>query len=425
MLLYGSILLCLLGSAFGDGETNATATQRQDRVFSLFSVIRFPNTVCTGSTSNGTCYTAEECAGKSGTNDGSCAQGFGVCCKISLSCGGSSSENNTYLTKSSFTSTTTNPCIYKICQCSTSVCRVRLDFMTMDIAPPLSDPTGAVAKTVSTPATATDFAALTYGQCLVDAFTVGGVNSGSAQIPTICGINTGQHMYVDISSSQCLRLAYTIGSSSTYSRSWDMRVTQFACGEDDTGGPPDCLQWHTGTTGTLYTFNFPYSDYISASAIPATTQHLADQCYTICIRRESGYCGICYIPYGTTIGGSFGISGSAMDGDEESATDSYCSDDYITIPQALSTTDVATTTIATTSTGNRLCGRFLALAPSATASVSVCSRTTPFRLSVKFDSGERAINGQTMSMAAADEFSGLPGGIHGFLLKYTQITNCG
>ena len=47
----------------------------------LFSVVQFPNEACnSGSGSTGTCYTASECSTKSGTVDGTCAAGFGVCC---------------------------------------------------------------------------------------------------------------------------------------------------------------------------------------------------------------------------------------------------------------------------------------------------------------------------------------------------------
>ena len=47
----------------------------------------------------------------------------------SLSCGGSSKENNTYLTMT----TTTNPdnlhCFYQICPLNVDICRIRLDFI--------------------------------------------------------------------------------------------------------------------------------------------------------------------------------------------------------------------------------------------------------------------------------------------------------
>ena len=46
---------------------------------------------------------------------------------VSISCGTSNSENNSYLVQSSCTSCT-SPCKYKICPCSTSVCRIRYDF---------------------------------------------------------------------------------------------------------------------------------------------------------------------------------------------------------------------------------------------------------------------------------------------------------
>ena len=34
---------------------------------------------------NGTCYTTEECEDKSGTADGTCAEGYGVCCICKIS----------------------------------------------------------------------------------------------------------------------------------------------------------------------------------------------------------------------------------------------------------------------------------------------------------------------------------------------------
>ena len=58
---------------------------------SFFNIVTFPNDPCDAGTLNGTCYTKEECSSKGGTNDGSCASGYGVCCvckyqKKSLGC---------------------------------------------------------------------------------------------------------------------------------------------------------------------------------------------------------------------------------------------------------------------------------------------------------------------------------------------------
>ena len=47
-------------------------------VFSLFSIVTFPNGGCASqdASRNGTCYTSEECLEKSGTVSGNCAAGY-------------------------------------------------------------------------------------------------------------------------------------------------------------------------------------------------------------------------------------------------------------------------------------------------------------------------------------------------------------
>ncbi len=55
-------------------------------MFSLFSVVTFPNNECTTTGTNpmtGVCQTTEECSDNSGTASGNCASGFGVCCMYS------------------------------------------------------------------------------------------------------------------------------------------------------------------------------------------------------------------------------------------------------------------------------------------------------------------------------------------------------
>ncbi len=47
---------------------------------------------------------------------------------VSLSCGGSSSENCTYLVQASATAVT-SPCNYKICPTNSNICRLRFDFL--------------------------------------------------------------------------------------------------------------------------------------------------------------------------------------------------------------------------------------------------------------------------------------------------------
>ena len=112
----------------------------------------------------------EECSSRSGTNEGSCASGFGVCCVreyfqrtkceiperhktwffiilVTLSCGESSSENNTYIVQSSTTSAPATPCTYKICPCSTDICRIRYDFTTNVLANQVTSSADAASGT--------------------------------------------------------------------------------------------------------------------------------------------------------------------------------------------------------------------------------------------------------------------------------------
>ena len=52
------------------------------KLFSLFSVVAFPNDECTTETNSvrGVCYSDDDCGTKGGTASGTCASGFGVCC---------------------------------------------------------------------------------------------------------------------------------------------------------------------------------------------------------------------------------------------------------------------------------------------------------------------------------------------------------
>ncbi len=75
-------------------------------------MVRFPNEACTTSNNDmGVCYTANECESRGGTNSGTCASGFGVCCSFSVSCGQMSSQNNTYFSSDGSES---SPCTAKV-----------------------------------------------------------------------------------------------------------------------------------------------------------------------------------------------------------------------------------------------------------------------------------------------------------------------
>ena len=101
------LAICYLKSlVFGSQQTNSSVEEkegRDSRVFGVFNVVTFPNSACGASNGyNGTCYTSSECSAKGGTASGTCASSFGVCCVFSISCGSTSSANNTYAIISSY-----------------------------------------------------------------------------------------------------------------------------------------------------------------------------------------------------------------------------------------------------------------------------------------------------------------------------------
>merc|ERR1719400_2615637 len=333
------VIVCVAEPNVEETITSDTVTTqtREGKVLPVFQVIKFPNDVCAGATRNGTCYTSEECSTKGGTSDGSCASGFGVCCVFALSCGGSASENQTYLIQSSVT-TLTSPCKYTICPVSTDICRIRFDFTTMVLV-------GAVAGTVTAAATAVGAAGTLngplIGDCVDDQFSItGGMGRGT---PTICGTNTGYHMIVDADSTgnTCHTALFNIGGTTTTSRSWNVLITQYSCGDTDSSGWPGCLQYYTATANNIQSFGFPPT----ITTVTSGVTHLTNQHYDICIRRASGSCYICYSPtiiaailaaIGTPVIAqiSFGVSIGATAANPASLISNTCTQDWIEIPGA-------------------------------------------------------------------------------------------
>ena len=66
---------------------------------------------------------------------------------VTLSCGGSSSENNSYIVQGSTTSSPASPCTYSVCPCSSDICRIRYDFTTNVLATQSSISTSSEAGT--------------------------------------------------------------------------------------------------------------------------------------------------------------------------------------------------------------------------------------------------------------------------------------
>jgi len=409
----GTFLFFILCVKVHGSDVDDTASSRLGKVLPIFQVVRFPNDVCAGATRNGTCFTAEECSSKGGTNDGSCASGFGVCCIVTLSCGKTSSENNTYLVQSATTTAPATPCNYQICPCSTDICRIRYDFTSNTLAVPAGRP-----QTDTDPTAAADFVkSLQQGNCMTDQMSI--TSPGAIGSPIICGTNSGQHMVMDSNGVECQSVNFNIGSTTTTTRSWDIFITQYTCAQEDLGGPPGCLQYFTGTTGLVKTFAYPTTN--TAAATADSSIHLNNQFYQVCVRREVGYCYICYSAWHAGTDNSFGVSLDVSGNTVKANLGTQCTTDYVTIPQGMTSTIAAITTVSGVAPiGTRFCGRQLATAADQVTSGSVCSRTYPFRLGVNFDDFEDC-KAAGANMCEWDTMAAnMPGGIIGFALGFTQ-----
>ena len=95
------------------------------------------------------------------------------------------------------------------------------------------------------------------------------------------------------SSTTSTTLSFEIAS--TGGGSWKIKTTQIEC-SSNARAPTDCVQYFTGISGEIRSFNFDGGI------------QLRDIQYTICVRRESGFCGIQYTVQDNTTPDSFDLS---------------------------------------------------------------------------------------------------------------------
>lgn len=277
-----------------------------NQFLNVFQVVKFNNTACdatlNGVSYQGVCYLAAQCTNLNGTAGGTCADGYGVCCVFRGSCGGSASQNCSYFESPNYpdyypnnggvvppipttapppTTTTedlrpdprfqrnrfgrqmgTLECIFSVSKASSSVQQMRIDFLDLELLGP------------------------TNGTCVNEMLVISG--SGiSNQIPVICGYNTGQHLYVDVSMLSG-PLMLSVLSNMSYRKRFRIRICQYSQTACIT--PNNCLQYYTGTSGVIQSFNYDQASMLSRS----TPSYFNNLNYAICIRREAGYCSITY-----------------------------------------------------------------------------------------------------------------------------------
>merc|ERR1712064_129779 len=325
---------------------------REKRQFSLFSIVSFSNLECnssTTSTTSGTCYTSSECASRSGNAEGNCAAGFGVCCVIAkTACGSTISTNTSYIRNpgypSSYTPTTTGTCTYTIEKFSDDICQLRLDFQSMS---------GHVVGA--------------SGVC-TDSFAAAGQTGKNP--PSICGTNSGYHMYVEFGTQSTDTITLTNTWASLTAKNYNILARQIPC-TAEYRAPTDCVQYFTGTAGSVQSYNFQGGKY------------LQNQIYTNCIRTEQGYCKIQWKESSSPTPDPFTIGGNA-------AIEATGCTELISIPN-LSPDRVSAITIPTgvVEYQTEVCGPNFGIEGSAVAQ-SLVSAKQPFVLGVQFGTGSPA-----------------------------------
>uniref|UniRef100_A0A1I8PE50 CUB domain-containing protein n=1 Tax=Stomoxys calcitrans TaxID=35570 RepID=A0A1I8PE50_STOCA len=273
--------------------TNTTVypnLKRQKKVIHLFPVPVDGECLSNDGRRTGTCFNAYECRSKGGQATGECAHGFGVCCIYIASCNETISNNITYLVSPSFPSFMPNNvsnCKLKIKLMNDDISQLRLDFYHFILGQPNRR----------------------TGVCDGDVFNITGGPGGTF---SMCGQNSGQHVYYDVGGRMVPRqtlygslrpLRYEDlypGRNATGqagmeieinlsfaqrflpTRLWEIRIAQIPFSQR---APAGCLQYFTGTEGVFQTFNFADNG-----------RHLANQNYRICMRQEMEMCSIVYQP---------------------------------------------------------------------------------------------------------------------------------
>merc|ERR1712062_613969 len=184
------------------------------------------------------------------------------------------------------------------------------------------------------------------------------------------GTNSGEHVYFDVSDN-CNNLQFQFGQTANgvtkATRTFDIKVSQINC-DSDMLAPSGCTQWYTGA-GPAHVRTFNYDG--------GSGKHLANQDQTICVRRESGNCAVCWVADSIT---DVQLGGMATASVMAKATACY---DCLMIPGATKAAFDGAINVSQ-------CGRNLglasgdAMAAGATNGITVCSKEIPFR--VKFTS---------------------------------------
>ncbi|XP_053662451.1 uncharacterized protein LOC128711591 [Anopheles marshallii] len=299
-------------------------TPYEPPLLSVFHIISFVNGPCVprrqvstvegnvghdnGTIWTGVCYHEQECNLLNGTPMDSCAGGFGVCCVFRFGCDGKTEQNVSYFHSPHYPLPATDalPCGFTLVL-QRAVQQVLLEFLFFELQPPQ------------------------LGNCVEDQLIVS-VQNDQRVYPVLCGINTGQHMYLDIDRAYSHRLYLSAVFNSKQPRAFLVKITQLA----NRRAPASCLQFHEGVSGVLKSFNYDNNSVLVTNRKASYFNNLN---YAICIRRQPMFCNAVLANIDTSNGNenTFQLVNIADDGSSivppnQAGVEVFsCPDDFIAI----------------------------------------------------------------------------------------------
>ncbi|XP_026847597.1 uncharacterized protein LOC6600581 [Drosophila persimilis] len=308
----------------GTNSSLARSDSRHARWFPFYTIGRFSNDICTGNNLLlGTCVIAGECTDNSGVAAGSCSTitTQAICCIYQRTCGASTTYNNTYFYNSNYPAPYAGGgrCSIVVTPPDSSICQLRVDFLALSLAPPTGD-----------------------GFCSTDALTITG---GASQVPSICGENSGQHVYVDFNGVNPITISVATSAGYTFNRQWQFQIRMLSC-SSATLAPSGCLQYYMPTSGTFSSFNYVSAASSALNSIGVQgSRQLANTRYGICIRKAAGICSITYSQvssdtYSFTLTNDVGAVDPALLA-TSSVQSQDCTTDYIVIPAPTQSSSLA------------------------------------------------------------------------------------
>ncbi|XP_031617542.1 uncharacterized protein LOC116337263 [Contarinia nasturtii] len=281
------------------------------RFLNVFNVIKFENNPCTSTQEgltemSGICYQDFQCTQMGGVSIDECADGLGVCCVFKTGCGQTTTQIDSYFQNPGWPEASVDRLICTVTvELQEDVQQVRLDFLLFELKAP------------------------TDGNCVDDQFYIAGQNLNNL-IPTLCGINSGQHLYIEVSNSMDRRVFLSILTSSVAARGFNIRIQQLK----DSLAPNNCLQYYTETDGWFQTFNYDDTSMYVTNRVPSYFNNLN---YVICIKRQWNYCSTTYTNEAEDVEYEFQMinidsEGTSVIPEKQAGIEIFsCNDDYISV----------------------------------------------------------------------------------------------